>query len=211
MLSPISLWKHLTFTLVDSDDSLESLQPLISPLWSLRVKLKRHIACICVLFGSSFCCCFVFVLLLLLFCFRVLFYKTFAIACLCVEPERKAFKTLEFLVSLHCDIVQCEIVVVWYHYVVTLLHCGNFQLLFFLLSLSAEDSRPVMIWIHGGSYHSGYSQKYSAWKVATEQDVVVVVVQYRLGALGFLSSGDSTLPGAYSMTMMVVKVVMIVM
>ena len=131
MLSPISLWKHLTFTLVDSDDSLESLQPLISPLWSLRVKLKRHIACICVLFGSSFCCCFVFVLLLLLFCFRVLFYKTFAIACLCVEPERKAFKTLEFLVSLHCDIVQCEIVVVWYHYVVTLLHCGNFQLLLF--------------------------------------------------------------------------------
>ena len=68
-----------------------------------------------------------------------------------------------------------------------------------------------MIWIHGGSYHSGYSQKYSAWKVATEQDVVVVVVQYRLGALGFLSSGDSTLPGAYSMTMMVVMMVMIVM
>ena len=30
---------------------------------------------------------------------------------------------------------------------------------------------------------------------------MVVVVQYRLGALGFLSSGDNTLPGAYGMMM----------
>ena len=73
-----------------------------------------------------------------------------------------------------------------------------------LLCVLTDDSRPVMIWIHGGAYHSGYSQKYTGWKLATEQDVVVVVLQYRLGALGFLSSGDNTLPGAYGMRMTVV-------
>ena len=68
MLSSISLWKHFTFTVVDTDDSLESLQSLISPFWSLRVKLKRHIACICVLFCSSFCFVFVVVVLYLFCC-----------------------------------------------------------------------------------------------------------------------------------------------
>ncbi|KAK7089065.1 neuroligin-4, Y-linked-like [Littorina saxatilis] len=56
-----------------------------------------------------------------------------------------------------------------------------------------------MIWIHGGAYHSGYSQGYTGWKVATEQNIVVVVIQYRLGALGFLSSGDDFLPGNYGL------------
>ncbi|XP_076437361.1 acetylcholinesterase-like [Babylonia areolata] len=57
----------------------------------------------------------------------------------------------------------------------------------------------VMVWIHGGSFRGGSSQENAAWKVASEQGVVLVVIQYRLGALGFLSSGSSELPGNYGL------------
>ena len=54
---------------------------------------------------------------------------------------------------------------------------------------AADDAaRPVMVWIHGGSYlnGSGRSPYYNATRLALEGDVVVVTVNYRLGALGFL-------------------------
>ncbi|XP_076437133.1 acetylcholinesterase-like [Babylonia areolata] len=57
----------------------------------------------------------------------------------------------------------------------------------------------VMVWIHGGAFRGGSSQENAAWKVASEQGVVLVVIQYRLGALGFLSSGSSELPGNYGL------------
>ncbi|MEV6261389.1 carboxylesterase family protein [Streptomyces sp. NPDC051784] len=48
---------------------------------------------------------------------------------------------------------------------------------------------PVMVWIHGGSFTYGDGATYRASKLATAgQGAVVVTVNYRLGAFGFLSA-----------------------
>jgi para-nitrobenzyl esterase len=48
--------------------------------------------------------------------------------------------------------------------------------------------RPVMVWIHGGAFvgGSGSTPWYDGTAFAKNGDVVVVTVNYRLGALGFL-------------------------
>ncbi|MEV2220579.1 carboxylesterase/lipase family protein [Nocardia vinacea] len=48
--------------------------------------------------------------------------------------------------------------------------------------------RPVMVWLHGGAYCLGTAAQeiYDGRKLAEAGDVVVVTVNYRLGALGFL-------------------------
>lgn len=48
--------------------------------------------------------------------------------------------------------------------------------------------RPVMVWIHGGGFviGSGSSQMYEGTQMATNGDVVIVTINYRLGPLGFL-------------------------
>ncbi|WP_370616959.1 carboxylesterase/lipase family protein [Mumia sp. Pv 4-285] len=49
---------------------------------------------------------------------------------------------------------------------------------------------PVMVWIHGGSFLTGTGGSYDASKLATQGDVVVVTINYRLGPLGFLTHPD---------------------
>ena len=53
---------------------------------------------------------------------------------------------------------------------------------------------PVMVWIHGGALVVGESDDYNASKLV-ERGVIVVTINYRLGALGFLAhpalSGES--------------------
>jgi para-nitrobenzyl esterase len=48
--------------------------------------------------------------------------------------------------------------------------------------------KPVMVWLHGGAYVFGSSSQplYDGRALVTDGDVVVVTVNYRLGALGFL-------------------------
>ncbi len=50
------------------------------------------------------------------------------------------------------------------------------------------DGKPVMVWLHGGAYilGSGSQPLYNGRRLAASGDVVVVTVNYRLGALGFL-------------------------
>ena len=54
---------------------------------------------------------------------------------------------------------------------------------------AADDGRrPVMVWIHGGGFThgAGYEQLYDGGPLAVRGDLVVVSLNYRLGALGFL-------------------------
>ena len=59
----------------------------------------------------------------------------------------------------------------------------------FLNVYAPQNARglPVMVWIHGGSFTSGAGSDYDPRTLAREQGVVVVTVNYRLGALGFLA------------------------
>jgi len=52
--------------------------------------------------------------------------------------------------------------------------------------------RPVLVWLHGGAYMSGAGaiDWYSGETLAREGDLVVVGVNYRVGALGFLHRPD---------------------
>ncbi len=49
-----------------------------------------------------------------------------------------------------------------------------------------DDGRPVMVWIHGGALAVGESNEYDATKLV-QRGAVVVTINYRLGALGFLA------------------------
>lgn len=57
---------------------------------------------------------------------------------------------------------------------------------------------PVMVYIHGGSYEVGSGKLYNG-QVLAHFGVVVVTFNYRLGALGFLTSGTEELPGNYGL------------
>ncbi|MFV8298487.1 carboxylesterase/lipase family protein [Mycolicibacterium fortuitum] len=52
---------------------------------------------------------------------------------------------------------------------------------------ASDQKRPVMVWIHGGAFAGGSSGIYDAARLAARGDIVVVTVNYRLGALGFLA------------------------
>ena len=57
--------------------------------------------------------------------------------------------------------------------------------------------RPVMVWVHGGSFvsGSGSSGLYRGGRLARDGDVVVVTFSYRLGILGFLAHPALEEPG----------------
>ncbi len=54
--------------------------------------------------------------------------------------------------------------------------------------------RPVMVWIHGGAFTSGAGSWvfYNGRRLSTRCDVVVVTINYRLGAFGFLNLSELT-------------------
>lgn len=64
--------------------------------------------------------------------------------------------------------------------------------------LNPDEKYPVMFWIHGGSFTagSGNSLIYGPeWLL--KEGVIVVTVNYRLGLLGWFSTGDKHSPGNY--------------
>jgi para-nitrobenzyl esterase len=52
--------------------------------------------------------------------------------------------------------------------------------------------RPVLVWIHGGAFVTGTGSTpwYDGTRLAHAGDVVIVTINYRLGALGFLELGE---------------------
>ena len=63
---------------------------------------------------------------------------------------------------------------------------------------NANLSLPVMVYIHGGGYEFGTAATTPS-DILALHGVVVVVIQYRLGPLGFLTTGDSAAPGNLGM------------
>lgn len=50
-----------------------------------------------------------------------------------------------------------------------------------------DDALPVMVWIHGGGNVWGRAEQYDGSNLAAGEDVIVVVIQYRLGPLGWFA------------------------
>ncbi|UYV79969.1 BCHE [Cordylochernes scorpioides] len=62
---------------------------------------------------------------------------------------------------------------------------------------SRKQKKAVMFWIHGGGfiYGSGNSPLYNGSMLSALGDVVVVTFNYRLGIMGFFTSGNKIVPG----------------
>ncbi|KAM9061852.1 pyrethroid hydrolase Ces2e-like isoform 3-T4 [Sarcophilus harrisii] len=54
---------------------------------------------------------------------------------------------------------------------------------------------PVMVWIHGGRFRFGSASMYDGSILSAFQNIVVVTIQFRLGILGFFSTGDKHTSG----------------
>ncbi|XP_033631537.1 uncharacterized protein LOC117293354 [Asterias rubens] len=62
-----------------------------------------------------------------------------------------------------------------------------------------NSSLPVVIFIHPGGGTVGASSVYDAVPLSSNIEAVVVVINHRLGALGFLSTEDEEAPGNYGL------------
>lgn len=65
--------------------------------------------------------------------------------------------------------------------------CSNECFLFFFLPADIHDEnglRPVMVYIHGGSYMEGTGNMIDGSILASYGNVIVVTLNYRLGVLG---------------------------
>ncbi|KAF4101307.1 carboxylesterase 3 [Onychostoma macrolepis] len=60
---------------------------------------------------------------------------------------------------------------------------------------SESDKLPVMVWIHGGGLVMGGACTFDGSPLAAYENIVVVVIQYRLGMLGYFSTGDKNAQG----------------
>ena len=50
-----------------------------------------------------------------------------------------------------------------------------------------------MFWIHGGGWNNGAGSEFGA-DFFMDENIIIVTINYRLGALGFLSFDDGTVP-----------------
>ncbi|KAM6149230.1 neuroligin-4, X-linked isoform 1-T1 [Rhynchocyon petersi] len=62
-----------------------------------------------------------------------------------------------------------------------------------------NSKKPVMVYIHGGSYMEGTGNMIDGSILASYGNVIVITINYRLGVLGFLSTGDQAAKGNYGL------------
>lgn len=66
--------------------------------------------------------------------------------------------------------------------------------------ISAEKLTPVMVWIHGGGFQSGSGNKdFYGPDLFMDRDIVLVTINYRVGALGFFTTNSKEAPGNYGL------------
>uniref|UniRef100_A0A8V0YBF5 Carboxylic ester hydrolase n=1 Tax=Gallus gallus TaxID=9031 RepID=A0A8V0YBF5_CHICK len=61
-----------------------------------------------------------------------------------------------------------------------------------------KNKLPVMVWIHGGNFVFGGASRYDGSALSAYEDIVVVIIQYRLGLLGFFNTGDEHARGNWA-------------
>ncbi|XP_078736164.1 neuroligin-4, X-linked-like isoform X5 [Lampetra fluviatilis] len=59
--------------------------------------------------------------------------------------------------------------------------------------------KAVLVYVHGGSYMEGTGNLLDGSVLASYGNVIVITVNYRLGVLGFLSTGDQAAKGNYGL------------
>lgn len=72
----------------------------------------------------------------------------------------------------------------------------------FTKSLQSEKNselKPVIVFIHGGDFRTGSASLEAGPRYLMDRDIVYVNINYRLGALGFLSTGTKEAPGNMGM------------
>lgn len=62
-----------------------------------------------------------------------------------------------------------------------------------------SGAKPVMVYIHGGSYMEGSGNMIDGSVLASYGNVIVITLNYRVGVLGFLSTGDQAAKGNYGL------------
>ena len=65
-----------------------------------------------------------------------------------------------------------------------------------------NDTYPVVVYIHGGGFQSGSSSDYPQDAILNNfvsRKIIFISLNYRLGPLGFLSTGDEVLPGNFGL------------
>ncbi|XP_019328570.1 PREDICTED: carboxylesterase 5A-like [Aptenodytes forsteri] len=67
---------------------------------------------------------------------------------------------------------------------------GHFQI------IHSQDQ--VMVWLHGGNFIFGGASRYDGSALSAYKNIVVVIIQYRLGLLGFLNTGDEHARGNWA-------------
>ncbi|XP_022079698.1 uncharacterized protein LOC110973311 [Acanthaster planci] len=78
--------------------------------------------------------------------------------------------------------------------------CLTLNLFVPAVNLSSEAGPfAVMVWIHGGGFQFGTGSLTDGAVLAVRGRVIVVTFNYRLGVLGFLSTGDDSAPGNYGL------------
>ncbi|XP_032512295.2 esterase FE4-like [Danaus plexippus] len=59
---------------------------------------------------------------------------------------------------------------------------------------SSQHPLPVLVWIHGGDFELGYGGEYHPESLV-KQNIIVVTINYRLGAYGFMCLDIPAVPG----------------
>ncbi|XP_018607270.1 neuroligin-3-like isoform X2 [Scleropages formosus] len=98
---------------------------------------------------------------------------------------------------------------VWFTFnldiVATYIQDQNEDCLYLNIYVPTEDdirdsgSKPVMVYIHGGSYMEGTGNMIDGSVLASYGNVIVITLNYRVGLLGFLSTGDQAAKGNYGL------------
>lgn len=65
-------------------------------------------------------------------------------------------------------------------------------------NVSLKNPFPVIVFIHGGGWMSHSGSNYGP-RYLLDREVVLVTFNFRLGILGFLSTGDTAAPGNYAL------------